>query len=107
MKKRSNTAHVDWGTPLNEYLCTEYLYHNRCATRGCDYVRHELPGVCSDDLCPKCGGCCWHNGMGSTPERSEPWYVQYLDPTCLTCRKTLARLTGITAQRGLFEEVTP
>ena len=107
MRRRATPAGIDWGTPLNEYLCTEYLYHNTCATEGCDFVRHELPGVCSDDPCPKCGGCCWHNGMGSTPAVPAPWYVQYLDTACPTCRKTLGRITALTAQMGLFGEVKP
>ena len=100
MKRRRAEA-VDYGTPLNEYLCTEYLYHTVCATDGCGYVRHQLPGVDGNE-CPKCGGDCWLNGLGCTPRRPEPWYVQYLDPTCPTCRKTLARLTTLTAQMELF-----
>ena len=102
MSRKRHAKGVDYGTLLNEYLCTEYLYHTVCLTEGCGYVRHELPGVRGDE-CPKCGGDCWQKGMGCTPKVAAPWYVQFCEPTCPTCRKTLARLMAFEAQLGLFE----
>lgn len=96
---RRSEQGVDYGTPLNEYLCTEYPYH--CICLSCGAVRHDRPGAFGE--CRACGGDSHRIGMGCTPDIAAPWYVQYLDPTCPTCRKTLARL-GAFDQMELFGE---
>lgn len=96
--RRKRSSGVDYGTALNEYLCTEYLYH--CVCLSCGAVRHNRPGVAGD--CSACGGGCHLCGLGSSPRVAAAWYVQYCDPTCPTCRRTLSRITALTAQMDLF-----
>jgi hypothetical protein len=98
MKCKSGAC-VDYGAPLNEYLCTEYLYH--CICLSCGAVRHDKPGTAED--CAVCGGGCHRRGLGSSSKVAAPWYVQYLDPTCPTCRRTLARLASFD-QMELFTQ---
>ena len=81
---------------LSEYLITDYLYHEICGR--CGTVAHMRPGVVYD--CPTCGSCLWTTRTAHPGP--EPAHVQFCDPKCAVCRKTLSEMARLEAQLELF-----
>lgn len=82
---------------VSEYLITDYLYHEICGR--CGAVAHHRPGA--DAACRVCGAESWST-LTAYPAVPEPWYVQFCDPACATCRKTLSEMARLEAQLELF-----
>ena len=85
---------------VNRYLITDYLYHWVCLR--CGAVQHRRAGGETSQC--ECGEDCWRGGYAS-PAVPEPWYVQSLDASCPTCRKTLATLRRLDAPQLALLEV--
>ena len=83
---------------INQYLITDYKYHWICLS--CGAVRHTSPGAAPDD-CTQCGCSSWRT-RATSGISSDPWYVQELDPSCPTCRRTASKLHSMSAQMTLF-----
>ena len=86
--------------PVNHYLITDYLYRWICMR--C-VAAHHLRAAAEPPACPACGCDCLWRSRGASPHVPEPWYVQFCDPKCPTCRKTLAKLAQLEGQLTLFE----